>query len=261
MTTATRTSLEQQLADAITHAATALAISAPDIASGLGKSYEAWLMLEIATGLAAPFTAVPIDFKGDPTTVLVVRGGPGYIASATKASANRAGAIRIDWYKDPTVELHASLRHRGVSNTSHEIDISLNLASVCQTVRSAGPGPYPGPPVLGLELKQYGADQNLAKNFGRALLAVAVDLQPQWLFDQIMLAGRGRVFGAWHSRDARARYRMVTTVGLTNETSKLLDAYGIAETPHFEPGKAAALAEIVSEAVESIHQSFPWTWP
>lgn len=261
MTDPTGTTLDQQLADAIEQAATVLAIKAPDIGSGLGKSYEAWLMLEIAAGVPAPYSAVPIDYKGDPTTVLVVRGGPGYIASASGHSANQAGAIRIDQGGYPAVELHASLRHRGLSNASHEIDISLNLASVCQAVRRSGTAPYPGPPILGLELKQYGADQNLNKNFGRALLAVAVDLQPQWLFNEILLGRAGRVLGAWHARNGRARYRMVTTAGLTAETSCLLNTYGIAETPHFEPGNHGPLSEIVTEAMECIRASWSWAAP
>lgn len=261
MTDPAGTTLDQQLSDAITDAAKALAISVPDIGSGLGKSYEAWLMLEIAAGLPAPYSAVAIDYRGDPTATLIVRGGPGYIASASGPSATHAGAIRIDHQSHPTVELHASLRHRGLSTASHELDISLNLASVCQTIRRTGTAPYPGPPILGLELKQYGTDQNLNKNFGRAFLAVAVDLQPQWLFDEIILGREGRVFGAWHARDQRPRYRMVTTAGLTAETSRLLSTYGIAESPHFEPGDHAPLSEIVAEAMECIRASWPWTAP
>jgi len=251
------TPLEQQLADEIADAADLLAIAVPDLAGGLGKSFEAWLLLSIAVGLSETFDVVPIDYMGEATDSLVIRGAPGYIAKAAGAPGDKAGAIRIDHQGWQTVELHSSLRHSGVSTASHELDISLNLAYLCDSIRKKATAPYPGPPLLGLELKQYGAHLTLNKNFGRALLAVAVDLQPQWLFDEILLRRRQTLMGTWTAQRG-AEYRLVTTAGLTSETSKLLDAYGIGADAHFEPGSSPALTGIIDQAASAIRTSWPW---
>lgn len=82
-------SAEDQIEDDIVAAAQQLIIDVPDLAKGLGKSYEAWLYLRIAAGIKAPVIAC--DYQEKPTSTLIIRGGPGYIATSKSSNVDAAG--------------------------------------------------------------------------------------------------------------------------------------------------------------------------
>ncbi|MFA4892700.1 hypothetical protein [Brevundimonas sp.] len=232
---------EDQVESDVLAAATKLAIATPDLAKGLGKSYEAWLYLRIAAGIDGSVTAC--DHQGNPTSILILRGGPGYMATAQSTKANAAGFFSVANYSG-SLELHSSLRHRGTSEASHEIDISLNRAEECWTVRLGGGGPYPGPPVIGLELKHYGSHTKLDKNFARALLGVAMDLNPWFGIRTISARGPGKALAA-RTLPVRGRYGLVTTASLSPETARFLKTYAISAYPDFSPQSRRRVAGLI----------------
>lgn len=246
-------SLEEQFTQEIALASTDLAIAQPDLGLGLGKRFEAWLYLKIAADLGP--LAKARDSAGTSTADLIIRGGPGYMAPKTGDPLVEAGYFRIEGDEGPHLELHAGLRHKGLSGASHEIDISLNSRLTCHLTRSGTKAaPYPGAPVLGLELKQYDAAKALDKNFARALLGVAVDLDPCWLIGEIELVGRRRSLGAWHAPD-RAAYRLVTTATLTPETVSFLDAYDIGMSVSVAPQTAGTTADLMEAVWDAVRFS------
>lgn len=242
---------EDQVEKDILAAATKLTIAAPDLAKGLGKSYEAWLYLRIAAGIDGSVTAC--DHQGNPTSILILRGGPGYMAASRSPKADAAGFFSVANFAD-SLELHSSLRHRGTSEASHEIDISLNRADECWMVRLGVGGPYPGPPVLGLELKHYGSDSKLDKNFARALLGVAMDLDPWFAIRTISARGPGKPLAA-RTLSVRGRYGLVTTAGLSTETARFLKTYALSAHSDFSPQnrrRVAGLIRRIQRVIDSL---------
>lgn len=140
-----------------------------------------------------------------------------------------------------------------MSGASHEIDISLNRKYECMTVRSTVGGPYPGPPVLGLELKHYGSESTLNKNFARALLGVAIDLDPLFVTQSAWLKWQ-RYYRLKIRQPNWRQYGLVTTAGLSLETAAFLKTYAISDHSHFSPNKkhkVSTLIKLFNNAINS----------
>jgi hypothetical protein len=166
----------------IANAASALGGVAPSYSEAAGKTYEAWVLFELAARLQAEGISVTAcDHAGAPTKGFRVRGGPGLLPNVAEV-----GALPCHFLLEGPflrAELHSSLRHSGFSDDTHELDVSVIDADYANVVREQGGGPidvdagsHHFPTILlGVELKEY-ESAVLPKVYPRALLGVAIDL-------------------------------------------------------------------------------------
>lgn len=214
-------------------AAKALAIKAPDVGKGAGKSYEAWILLEIAAGLQAAGQVVqPKDHAGSTTTAFRVSAGPQFLSSAASKATDEPCYFEFQ-RKWQAYELHSGLRHCGISGDTHELDISVLSKSDADAVRKAGGGPPQGRVWLGIELKEYDSDAHLPKVFSRALLGTAVDLDPAFIVGNISIEF-SRSISVFRHRP-RANYWLATSAKLRPSHVKFLTNYGIKSRDTISP--------------------------
>ena len=131
-------------------------------------------------------------------------------------------------------ELHSSLRHRGGSGDTYELDISAIDAAWTDHVRSHGGCPYPPgffgrAAIPGIELKEYDGAKSLPKVYPRALIGVAVDLEPDV---HVAVDRRPR---ANEVECQGADFWLLTTTML-GSSRRLLDHHDIAWRENVEPG-------------------------
>jgi hypothetical protein len=221
-------------------AAAALSVAAPDVAKGEGKTYEAWVLLEIARRVSNGISVTARDHTGALTTHFRVRGGPGFIP-AVEAPPGQPCHFLLDGPKD-TAELHSGLRHRGISTDTHELDISVLDDAVADYIRHHGGGPVDdwGPEHgawLGVELKEYGSGTTLPKGYARALLGVANDLD-HWGWVQI---GPGRRLEAHNP--IPIIFFLLTTAKL-GSSQAFTDHWDLNGRSDVRPGNEGALDEV-----------------
>jgi hypothetical protein len=228
----------------IIDAATAVGLAAPDFSEGGGKTYEAWVLMELAKRASLRVNVSAQDHAGAPTTAFRVRGGPGYIPPADSAAPDQPCHFRLDGPRGQA-ELHSSLRHLGGSGDTHELDISAIDAAWAGLIRSHGGGPYPhhlfrAPVILGIELKEYDGAKSLPKIYPRALIGVVVDLEPHL---HVAVAWR-RGVNMIHYRGADFWLLTTTTLG---SSRRLLDHHDIAWRENVEPGPHEDLLQAVAD--------------
>jgi hypothetical protein len=217
----------------IAEAANALGSGAPNFSEGGGKTYEAWVLLEIANRLRTDVIVSARDHTDAITNDFRVRGAPGFIPSAT--SPYGAPCHFHLQGENANAELHSSLRHRGVSGDTHELDISAVDFSRATHIRNNGGGPFDAGPLnqatlMGVELKEYDDANSLPKVYARALVGVALDLEP---FAHVLLAGRS---GAYVIDHGGTDFWLVTTTTI-GTSRQLLDHHRIAWREEVAPGQ------------------------
>ncbi|WP_447753328.1 hypothetical protein [Sphingopyxis fribergensis] len=215
-------------------AANALGILAPDVGTGAGKAYEAWIMLELALRLKHQGIAVlPLDHNNLWEWHFRIAGGPANMPGAGTTKGNEPCHFLISNGRKH-VELHLGLQHRGSSGATHEIDISVVDAKRARALRIAGGGPYRGSGKVGLELKAFDAKHKLPQHFPRALIGIAVDLDPLWLAGRALPSGRQKKSSV--RRIQRTRYAVVTTTQLYENSRLLVEHHGGSVHDLVEPG-------------------------
>ncbi len=199
-----------------------------------GKTYEAWIMFEVALAVAStptsdptPITTTPRQHDGQPATLkFTVRGGPGHIKPTSPYLTN--GACHFEFARHGrAIELHASVQHMGMSGTDHELDLSVMPKSRVDIVRASGGGSFDGFRFSGIELKAYDGTATLNKNIARAFVALAGDLDPPMTMPRIAKATpSGTVTSHWH-RSYHPHYWLITTADISLPTEAYLDWYDI----------------------------------
>jgi len=168
--------------DDLLDAADDLELVAPDFGTSKGKAYEVWVMLDIIAHLLWKGVEVhPHDCDDEVEPFFRVAGSP-----AGMPSQNSNGApchFKLE-RASTCLELHLGLDHEGVSTSTHEIDLCVLPMPLAYFLRYSGGGPYRGPVRLGLELKAHGGRYKLPHDVPRALLGVAMDLDPCWRVDR-----------------------------------------------------------------------------
>ena len=236
---------------ALKTAAGQFSFHATSFSHGAGKTYEAWILFELAAALKAiDVKVVPLDHRLAPvTSTFRVRGGPGYIPSNPGLSST--GPCHFALLGNGTyLELHSSLRHCGSSETKHELDISIIDNAAADAVRKQPTGgAYLGRRFLGIELKEYDASQTLPLNLARALLGAAVDLDIKTALTSTSINGSD--FG-FRSRDI---YWLLTTAATGRSSITLLNRYRIRIVGEVVPGS------ITDPTVLIAHQVWRCFWP
>lgn len=236
------------VATAIFDAATALGLAAPTLGAK-GKSYEIWVMLALATRLEdAGVVATPVGPDGKLVGDFVFRGAPGHMPSAG-AGPDAPSHIRLR-RDGVTFEMHIGLQHVGVSEATHEVDICIVPARTARILRRLGGGPYHGQLGVALELKAFSAKYKLDQGIPRALVGVAVDLDPTWPIVEWTFKTSG---GHAHSftRMRRGCFSLVTTTKLYDNSARYLKHHGARSAQEVLPGSNEHfLDEIVSEILD-----------
>jgi hypothetical protein len=237
--TLAKTAAEKAAMEArISKAAADLAVAAPSLASTKGKTYETWVMFEIAARLAISHKVKARNSAGKSTTTFRVRGGPGHIKSASEPPGKLPCHFELGspQAREP-LELHNSVEHVGLSDETHEFDVSAISKRYTSGLRkSAKGGPYEGPCALGLELKAYDDATTLDKAIARALLGTVVDLHPGAVVKSVKIEFRAKASDTYVERFGYPRAALLTTAWITPETRKFLEAYGIGSHPNVAPG-------------------------
>jgi hypothetical protein len=233
----------------IATAAKALSIAAPSISTGQGKTYEAWVMLEIAAGLKTLGVDIEArNHKNQPTKAFKVRGGPGYIrpASSNKADEPCHFVVQTDWRRE--WEIHASVKHRGVSGDEHELDVSIIGSRGANISRALPNGAaFKGLRLMALELKEFDAESYLDKGIPRALLGVAVDLDPGVVITGLSVQTAVGAEAWFVGSPSRADYRLLTTAQIRPASIAYLQSYGMTSAAGVTPGNENAIKSIIHD--------------
>lgn len=235
------------LQDAIVEAADGLAQVAPSVGTK-GKAYEVWIAFEIAVRLLQRGYPVEAhDPSGIEVGVFRVRGSPGGMPSLDAEGDDNPSHFHVDGRRG-ALEVHVGLQSLGVSGSRHEIDITVLPADAGEDCRDSGGGAYAGPRMVGLELKAYADKSKLDQLFARALVGVAVDVDPGWLFPGHVLVTFGGGLAHRHL-GTRALIGLLTSTELYDNSRSLLEHHGMLAGAHVRPGSAEAALDLVVEAI------------
>jgi len=196
---------------ALKAAADALGLATPTLDQG--KAMEAATLFALAAAFDAAGATVEVrDHTGAAASGFILRGNPGHIPSVT-AAGPRPFYFHVSRGNE-AIELHNSVEYRGSSGVDHEMDVSAMPAGEADTVRISGGGSFPWDPIVGVELKAFGAGKALPKNAIRAFFGLVVDLIPTWPMQAITFnsGNRSRVFMAGRPRGA---FWLLTTGALS----------------------------------------------
>lgn len=248
------------LCDAIADAANDLAQVAPSIGTK-GKAYEVWIALELAVRLGRMgYDVEAHDPAGIEVLVFRARGSPtGMPAADAKGDDNPSHFMISGWGR--ALEIHLGLQARGTGGSLHEIDVLVLDARVAEELRDCGGGPYQGPVAVGLELKAYEEKHKLDQVFARALLGVAVDVDPAWLFPVVsMETAGGSRRRRWLGR--RTLIGLLTSTTLYDNSRTLLQGHGMLAADQLRPGSGESHIDQVVEAIarELGPPEVPWLW-
>jgi hypothetical protein len=230
---------------AITQAAAQLAVTAPSLNTP-GKTYEAWLMFDLAKALCGH--AAQVLAKGhdeQPAIDFYLRGSPGDIPSAASTDPEGPCHFEIVCHGGERYELHASILHQG-GGTTHELDLSLVLwHHANERRRRYGGLPYEGRRIWAAELKNYASGTVLKKNIARALLAVAVDLDPGVAGPVLRVETRDgkQVLGGSFTHP---HYWLITSATLSQPSRDFLKHYSIGCETDVLPGTTTAYTAITN---------------
>lgn len=235
------------LQEAIAEAADDLAMVAPSV-GGKGKAYEVWILFELAVRLMkANYAVTALDPADIAVGLFRVRGSPGGMPSADAQGDDNPSHLLVEG-EGVDLEIHVGLQVVGVSDSTHEIDITILPSVVGRWVRYEGGGPYRGPLAVGLELKAYDGKHKLNQGFPRALLGVAVDVDPSWLFPERVLVTAG---GAeQRSRTVRRTlFGLATSTTLYDNSRRLLDHHGMLAADGATPTQTGELFDQIIEGM------------
>lgn len=235
------------LQEAIADAANDLASIAPSV-GGKGKAYEVWILLELAVRLMRAGYPVAVRDPADiDLAVFRVRGAPGGMPDADAPGDDNPSHFHVAG-EAHDLEIHVGLQVQGVSTSRHEIDITVLPAEIGRKLRDEGGGPYVGPLMLGLELKAYDGKHKLNQGFPRALVGVAVDVDPAWLHPRIALITHGGGVKVLHATD-RTLFGLATSTELYANSQAYLEHHGVV----FEGGlKPDAVGDLFDHLVEQM---------
>ncbi len=235
------------LEEAIAEAADDLASLAPSV-GGKGKAYEVWILFELAVRLMRAGYPVAVRDPADiDLGVFRVRGAPGGMPDADAPGDDNPSHFHVAG-EAHDLEIHVGLQVQGVSTSRHEIDITVLPAEIGRKLRDEGGGPYAGPLMLGLELKAYDGKHKLSQGFPRALVGVAVDVDPAWLHPRIGLFTHGGGLKVLHAAD-RTLFGLATSTDLYANSRTYLEHHGIV----FEEGLAPnAVGGLFDQLVERL---------
>jgi hypothetical protein len=218
-----------------------------------GKTYEAWIMFEVALEVASnpladptPVTVKACQHDRQTATTFNMRGGPGHIQP--DAPHLPGGACHFEFSRNgKSLELHASVEHIGASGSEHELDLSVMPTAWVDVFRTHGGGPYDGWRHLGLELKAYDGAATLGKNLARALVAVAGDLDPAIALPRFTRAAPAAVAHLPMHRFHHPQYWLITTADISDPTKAYLDWYNVEHAEQVDvpsPGPPAPVQRI-----------------
>jgi hypothetical protein len=200
------------------------------IPGGSGKALEAWLLMKLAAEARETGDWSVTLCQGDGTPLprgapFLFRNQPGAIGPA---KPTQPGFVRLEHIRQPNqntrLELHGSLQWIGRSGASHEWDVSVLPAQICEALRAGGGGYPSGLPVAAYECKDKTSPgtpdemrQTLARLFDLAFVS------------QTSIGGNARIFESknlarWGRRSSR--YRSFFALG----------AFGIARVASFQKG-------------------------
>lgn len=230
--------------DELHDAAAQLGVVAPDFGTSKGKAYEVWIMLELVVGLMSRgFDVHPHDCDDDLEPYFRVSGSPAGMPG--KGSKDAPCHFTFERH-GRAIELHLGLNHRGISGSTHELDLTFVHAGGAYAIRQSGGGPWDGAPVVGLELKAYADTHKLPHDIPRALLGVALDLDPTWP----VTAWTFHTFGGGVRRLSptfRAGYALLTATELHAASDQYLTHHGVIARGQVIPGgDVAAIDEVVA---------------
>lgn len=213
----------QKLTDAIQQAAVQVSIHAPSFSSGNGKAFETWILLEAAAVLQKNIAVLARDSHGNATSEFRVCGAPSNLPTTSTPPTSEPCHFLVGGHR----ELHAGLLHRGTSGDSHELDVSIVSTHDAAILRHGrNREPYQGTRYAGIELKEYDAAGSLPKTYARALLGVALDLDPLRFIYPFELRLGGQAVFHWHGGFHHStNHMLLTTAALTGPTRSLLDHY------------------------------------
>ncbi len=227
------------LQEAVADAADDLALVAPAVGTK-GKAYEVWIALEIAVRLLRLGYAVQANDPADiEVAVFRVRGSPGGMSSADATGDDNPSHFRIAgrWR---AVELHIGLQIEGVSGARHEIDVTLLPADAATA---------------------YSDTSKLDQVYPRALLGVAADVEPGWLFPtQVLLTFGGA--GSSRSMSTRSVIGLLTSTQLYDNSRRMMEHHGVLPGDSVRPGgDDAVLDGIVGRLREHLGPHPGWPGP
>lgn len=244
---------------AVTDAADNLAQIAPSIGTK-GKAYEVWVAFELAVRLLKRgYEVAAHEPGGVEVAVFRARGSPGRMSSVDVEGDDNPSHFRVAGWRQ-TLEIHLGLQIVGSSTSRHEIDITVLPADAAEALRDAGGGPYRGSLLVGLELKAYDVKRKLNQIYPRALLGVAVDVEPGWLFPTISMITAN---GAEHRRSLRERalIGLFTSTELYDNSRDLLEGHGMISGHRLRPGSNEFhLDRIVDEMARKLGPPSPAWW-
>lgn len=237
---------------ALSGAAKNLGIHAPDIGTSKGKAYEAWVMLEIVVRLSKHGVhCVPEDHKDEWEPVFRVSGAPANMPSAQSADPNEPCHFTL-WKDGAWLELHLGLKMLGFSETTHEIDISVIDGPAARRLRQLSGGPYANLIVAGAELKAYDRKHKLSHVVPRALLGIAIDINPTWIMGSFAVktaAGKERPLVPVH----RTFYSVMTSTQLHDTSVKYLEHHGAGGFSNVDPSNCnEAMDAFVSVVLDAM---------
>lgn len=224
---------------AVTAAATALGIAAPSLSGSAGKTFEAWILFEIAHGLKVKGRhIVAMDGGGQQplSGSYIVRGGPGQLPAGSASVPSVHPSFFALQGSQQWLELHNGVEHKGLSGEEHELDVSVIQRVFAEAVRSQGGGPSVGSVLAAAELKAYDQDAAIPKAFARTLLGILVDVDPLGLFRISVGATKLHFNGVEPHVHA-----LMSTAAMTAQTQSYLAFYEIDTAPELVPSNRAKL--------------------
>lgn len=228
---------------ALVDAARLLSLQVPDL--GKGKTFEAVMLLKLSLAIAGPNgRCEPRTHEGKLATRLLLRGGPGHIRPA-KARGKVPGYMWIDaGFGGAPLEAHNSLEFVGVSRVEHEMDIAVVEERVAAPLRNGDGGPVQGPPLLGIELKEFDPRRMLDKNVTRAFLACILDLMPLRHITDCTVGPAPSGRNVW-TDFGPAQFWIATTAQIGEPSVDLARFYRVKVASQLDPASLeTALAEI-----------------
>lgn len=235
---------------AIAAACQDLAAVAPDIAKGKGKAYEAWVLLALAVRLKGRGASVSVvDAAGIPVNQLIIPKNPAPMPAANAGPTSPGHLLVNDgWAR---LEIHSGIQYRGNSQATHELDISVVLASEGRAFRESGGGPYTEAPLMALELKAYSDTGKLDQSIPRALLGTMLDIDPSSFLGPITLTFHGRQFSTELLSEPYFTgwpvSAIVTSTELYENSKKLLQGHGSFWHENLTPNNDQDLGQIADK--------------
>jgi hypothetical protein len=237
-------------------AASTLAIKAPDLKAGSGKALEAEMVFELALAATHHGQVVARTHKGfrlRRNQRFRLRGGPGRLWDPDAGGAGpHYFALTIDGAE---FELHNSLEFVGSSQVEHEMDVSAVWRAAADEARYAPDRKIAGPPVIGIELKEYGVGKTIDKNLVRAFFACIVDFIPAWAVSVLTFGGRGglqRTYVA--SPRSKDQFWFLTTGWISGPAKDLGAAYDIRVLDHLETLKFKVAVTVMAARLRDLAQ-------